>query len=216
MSVLDLVFCLQLLYPFFLILVTCLLRDWPLMLIGCWRPPRVPAHYKGSCFFHIWYNFDWLQHVSWTSSLLRVGGPRHATVTPYARFTLADPMPRLGSDVVGGNSGRNHPTSRRHTIHIGRMARNVSIRVGWYEGVNIVRLPGWYGERVLFITTLSCVVHVRLPIGRRRRAILNMFNIARWPPDGLPMRPRRPIPCRETIHIGRADSIGAQSGHRIG
>ena len=52
----------------------------------------------------------------------------------YARFTLADPMPRLRSDVVGG-SGRNHPTSRRHTIHIGRMARNVSIRVGWYEGV---------------------------------------------------------------------------------
>ena len=52
-----------------------------------------------------------------------------------ARFTLADPMPRLGSDVVGGNSGRNHPTSRRHTIHIGRMARNVSIRVGWYERV---------------------------------------------------------------------------------
>ena len=52
-----------------------------------------------------------------------------------ARFTLADPMHRLGSDVVGGNSGRNHPTSRRHTIHIGRMARNVSIRVGWYEGV---------------------------------------------------------------------------------
>ena len=47
--------------------------------------------------------------------------------------------------------------------------------VGRYEGV---RLPGWYGERVLFITTLSCVVHVRLPIGRRRRAILNMFNIA--------------------------------------
>ena len=39
-----------------------------------------------------------------------------------ARFTLAEPMPRLGSDVVGGNSGRNHPTSRRHTIHIGRMA----------------------------------------------------------------------------------------------
>ena len=52
-----------------------------------------------------------------------------------ARFTLADPMPRLGSDVVGGNSGRNHQTSRRHTIHIGRMARNVSIRVGWYERV---------------------------------------------------------------------------------
>ena len=51
--------------------------------------------------------------------------------------------------------------------------------VGTRESYNIVRLPGWYGERVLFITTLSCVVHVRLPIGRRRRAILNMFNIAR-------------------------------------
>ena len=61
----------------------------------------------------------------------------HCRVTSryYARFTLAEPMPRLGSDVVGGNSGRNHPTSRRHTIHIGRMARNVSIRVGWYERV---------------------------------------------------------------------------------
>ena len=34
------------------------------------------------------------------------------------------------------------------------------------ESYNIVRLPGWYGERVLFITTLSCAVHVRLPIGR--------------------------------------------------
>ena len=91
-----------------------------------------------------------------------------ATVTPEfyagpwpvrnARFTLADPMPRLGSDVVGGKSGRNHPTSRRrrrHPIHIiGRMARNAYIRVGWYEGV--VRHPGWYGERVLFITTLNC------------------------------------------------------------
>ena len=96
-----------------------------------------------------------------------------------ARFTLADPMPRLGSDVVGGNSGRNHPTSRRHTIHIGRMARNVPCpfaSVGTRESYNIVRLPGWYGERVLFITTLSCVVHVRLPIGRRRRAILNMAS----------------------------------------
>ena len=29
-----------------------------------------------------------------------------------------------------------------------------------------------YGERVFFITTLSCVVHVRLPIGLRRRAVL--------------------------------------------
>ena len=134
-----------------------------------------------------------------------------------ARFTLANPMPRLGSDVVGGNSGRNHPTSRRHTIHIGRMARNVSIRVGCYEGVVQYCTTPWLvrWKSLIYYNSLSCVVHVRLPIGRRRRAILNMFNIARWPPDGLPMRPRRPIQCRETIHIGRADSIGAQSGHRI-
>ena len=58
--------------------------------------------------------------------------------------------------------------------------------VGTRESYNIVRLPGWYGERVIFITTLSCVVHVRLPIGRRRRAILNMFNMARRPPDEAP------------------------------
>ena len=30
-------------------------------------------------------------------------------------------MPRLGSDVVGGKSGRNQPTSRRHPIHVGRI-----------------------------------------------------------------------------------------------
>ena len=90
------------------------------------------------------------------------------------RFTLADPMPRLASDVVGDKSGRNHPTSRRDPIHIGRMARNAFIRVGWY------------GEGVLFITTLSCVVHVWLPISRRRWAILSMSNIARRPPDEAP------------------------------
>ena len=44
--------------------------------------------------------------------------------------------------------------------------------VGTRESYNIVRLPGWHGEGVLFITTLSCIVHVRLPISRRRRAIL--------------------------------------------
>ena len=79
--------------------------------------------------------------------------------------------------------------------------------VGARESYNIVRLPGWYGEGVLFITTLSCVVHVRLPITRR-------------PPDGLPMRPRQPpIPGREPIHIAilaEPDSIGAQSGHNRG
>ena len=52
---------------------------------------------------------------------------------------------------------------------------------------------------------------------RRRRAILNMFNIARRPPDGLPMRPRQPIPGREPIHIGRADpDRPTASGHNRG
>ena len=49
----------------------------------------------------------------------------------------------------------------------------------------------------------SCIVHVQLPIGRR-------------PPDGLLMMPRQPMPGQEPIHIGRADSIGAQSGRQIG
>ena len=35
-------------------------------------------------------------------------------------------------------------------------------------------------------------------------------------PDGLPMRPRQLIPGQEPIHIGRADSIGAQLGRQIG
>ena len=54
----------------------------------------------------------------------------------YDRLTLANPMPRLASDVVGGKSGQNHLTSRRHPIDIGWMARNVYIRVGWYNIVN--------------------------------------------------------------------------------
>ena len=136
----------------------------------------------------------------------------------YARFTLVDPMPWLASDVVGGKSGWNHPTSRRDPIYIGRMqwrAMRTFASVGARGSYNIVQLPGWHGEEVLFITTLNCVVNVRLPIGRRHRAILNMFNIARRPPDVFPMRPRQPTPGREPIHIGRADSIVAQSGRWI-
>ena len=99
-------------------------------------------------------------------------------------------MPRLGSDAVGGNSGRNHPTSRRHTIHIGRsppppprVACNAS--VGTRESYNIVRLPGWYGERVLFITSFTTLNIAILP--------------DELPAERLPMRPQRPIPCRETV-----------------
>ena len=91
------------------------------------------------------------------------------------------------------------------------MARNAYIRIGWYGECTVT-------EPYLLQLPLkdTCIVHVRLPIGRRRWAILNMFNIGRRPPDGLPMRPRQPIPGWEPIHIGRADSIGAQSGRRIG
>ena len=64
-----------------------------------------------------------------------------AITSCYARFTLANPTPRLASDVVGGKSGQNHPTLRRDPIHIGRTARNAYICVGWY------------GEGILFITT---------------------------------------------------------------
>ena len=135
-----------------------------------------------------------------------------------ARFTLADPMPRLGSDAVGGNSGRNHPTSRRHTIHIGRGACNAS--VGTRESYNIVRLPGWYGERVLFITTLSCVVHVRLPIGRRRRAIKHCLilpddlpSASRWGPDGR-FRVGRPFTLAEPTASGHNRGIGSANVKR--
>ena len=83
----------------------------------------------------MWYCTDVCDSSKRENKFLSYAWQKHVEAWSYARFTLADPMPRLGSDVVGGNSGRNHPTTRRHTIHIGRMARNVSIRVGWYEGV---------------------------------------------------------------------------------
>ena len=76
-------------------------------------------------------------------SLLFFKRSRDSALPSYARFTLADPTPQLASDVVGGKSGQSHPVSRRDSIHIGQMARNAYIRVGWY------------GEGVLFITTPS-------------------------------------------------------------
>ena len=52
------------------------------------------------------------------------------------------------------------------------------------------------------------------------KAILNIFNIARRPPERFPMSPRQPMPGRKPIHIiiviSRANSIGAQAGRRIG
>ena len=99
----------------------------------------------------------------------------------HACFTLADSTPRSTSDVVGGKSGQSHPTSNRDPIHIGQMAHNAYIGVGWY------------GEGVLFITTTS----------------ERQLHCTRSAPDGLLMRPRQLMPGREPIHIGQADSIGA-------
>ena len=81
-----------------------------------------------------------------------------------ARFTLADTMPRLASDAIGGKSGQIHPTSCRDPIHIGRMALNAYIRVGWY------------GEGVFFITTPERRLHCTRSAPDRS-------------PDGLPMMP---------------------------
>ena len=72
-----------------------------------------------------------------------MGNFRNMKKFSYARFTLADPTPRLASDVVGGKSGQSHPKSCQDPIHICRMARNAYLRVSWY------------GEGVLFITTPS-------------------------------------------------------------
>ena len=124
----------------------------------------------------------------------------------YARFTLADPTPRLASDVVRGKSG----TIRSRVGTPFTLAEWRAMRT--FESVGTVK------ESYLLQLPLkdSCIVHIRLPIGRRCRAILNMFNIGQRPPDGLPMRPRQPMPGREPIHNGRADSIEAQSRRRIG
>ena len=43
---------------------------------------------------------------------------------------------------------------------------------------------------------------------------LALYTFGSRSPDEAPAR--QPIPGREPIHIGRADSIGAQSGRRIG
>ena len=56
MSVLDLVF--------FLIFVTCLLRDWPLMLIGCWRPPGFQHTIKAAVSFIFNEKSNWVHNVS--------------------------------------------------------------------------------------------------------------------------------------------------------
>ena len=74
--------------------------------------------------FHNSISFGHAHKTVYSHNSISFGHAYKTAHSHNARFTLADPMPRLGSDVVGGNSGRNHPTSRRHTI-----------RVGWYEGV---------------------------------------------------------------------------------
>ena len=120
---------------------------------------------------------------------------------PYARFAFADSMPRLASDVVGGKSGRNHPTSRRDPIHIlaERRAMRTFASVGTMESYNIV-----------YCTT----IHYNSQL-RWTRSAPDRPTTSRWSPDEAPdsrFRVGNPF----TMHYGRADSIGVQSGRRIG
>ena len=63
-------------------------------------------------------------------------------------------------ELVGRKPGQNLPTSRRDPIHK-RMPHNAYIRLGWY-GERTVK------ESYLLQLPLkgTCIVHVRLPIGR--------------------------------------------------
>ena len=115
-----------------------------------------------------------------------------------ARFTLADPMPASHQPIqcplhvsrsnapIGLRCSRGQirtkpsdvapaPHSRwpngAQCVHSRRLVRG--------SCTNIVRLPDLYGEGVLFITTLSCVVHVRLPMRPRQQFwVGNPFTLA--------------------------------------
>ena len=143
------------------------------------------------------------------------------TVASYALLLLCPlHISRLASDVVGGKSGQNLPTSRLDPIHIGRMARNACIRAGWY-GERTVK------ESYLLQLPLedSCIVHVRLPISRLRRAISNMFNIAclilandlpmvsRWGPDSR-FRVGNPLTLAEPTASGHNRGVGSANVKR--
>ena len=95
-------------------------------------------------------------------------------IPSYARFTLADLIGfrcncsrrQIGtkpSDVASGPRIHSHWPNGAQCVHSCRLVRAWQAR---REPYNIVRLPCWYGEGVLFITTLIRVVHIRLPIGR--------------------------------------------------
>ena len=87
-----------------------------------------------------------------------------------ARFTLADPTPRLASDVVGGKSGQSQPTTHRDPILIGRMACNLHIRVGWY------------GEAVLSITApCERQLHCTRSAPDRPMVSGNIKHVEFWP-----------------------------------
>ena len=132
---------------------------------------------------------DWLWRPPATSREVMAGATQS-----NACFTLADPTPRLASDVVGGKSGQNLPTSCRNPIHISRMAHHAYIRVGWY-GERMVK------ESYLLQLPLkdSCIVHVRLPIGRRPPDGLPM--VSRWGPDSR-FRVRNPFTLAEPTASG--------------
>ena len=145
----------------------------------------------------------------------------HAIKPSRAAATFLFVLHRIVTILINGYSNAGH-YNHKYDLQTTAEHENES-RTLWQ--VTHFRIPYIFetSREVAIVTVigrdwLPCIISLwktsrtAEPIGQ----ILNLFNIPRWPPYGLPMRPRQPIPCRETIHIGRTDSIGAQSGHRIG
>ena len=110
--------------------------------------------------------------------------------------------PAIGlRDVVGGNSGRCI-----HMFNIARRRRPIGSRTCTTQlrvVINKTLSPYQPGSRTILYDSL-------VPTDANGHIARHSANV-----NGVPTR-RRMVSCRETIHIGRADSIGAQSGHRIG
>ena len=106
---------------------------------------------------------------------------------------LASHWPPMQSEANRDEAIRRH-VGTPFTLAKWRVMRTFS-SVGTVEEFYLLELP----------LKDSCIVRVRLPIGRRRWPMLNMFNIGQQPPDDAPT-----ADCGSGPHsIGRADSIRA-------
>ena len=113
-----------------------------------------------------------------------------------ARFTLADPMPRLCPDAVGsanvnGLPTRNRPSRRRGLI--GGRTCTTQLRVV----INKTLSPYQPGSRTILYDSL-------VPTDANGHIARHSANV-----NGVPTR-------RRMVSSRIADYIGAQSGHRIG